>query len=81
MKRYLTLEDGTTFVGEGFGAAADAVHRAGGGKWIGVCGELAADASLTAKFLAAGADELSVSPPYIAEIKEKIRSSVIKRGR
>ena len=58
------------------GAAADAVHRAGGGKWIGVCGELAADASLTAKFLAAGADELSVSPPYIAEIKEKIRSSV-----
>ena len=25
MKRYLTLEDGTTFVGEGFGAAADAV--------------------------------------------------------
>jgi len=58
------------------GAAADAVHRAGGGKWIGVCGELAADTSLTAKLLAAGADELSVSPPYIAEIKEKIRSSV-----
>lgn len=25
MKRYLTLEDGTTFVGEGFGAAANAV--------------------------------------------------------
>lgn len=25
MKRYLTLEDGTTFVGEGFGASADAV--------------------------------------------------------
>lgn len=70
------IEDNTEPVFRLIGAAADAVHRAGGGKWIGVCGELAADASLTAKFLAAGADELSVSPPYIAEIKEKIRSSV-----
>ena len=57
-------------------SAAETVHRAGGGKWIGVCGELAADPAMTARFLDAGVDELSVSTPYVAEIKEKIRSSI-----
>ena len=57
-------------------SAAEAVHRAGGGKWIGVCGELAADTALTSRFLDAGVDELSVSVPYIAEVKEKIRAGI-----
>ena len=56
--------------------AADAVHAAGGGRWIGVCGELAADPSMTARFLEAGVDELSVPAVCIPEIKEKIRSSL-----
>ena len=34
-----------------------------GGAWIGICGELAADLSLTEYFLRIGIDELSVSPP------------------
>lgn len=54
--------------------ASDGIHAAGGDKWIGICGELAADTSLTETLLALGADELSVSPPYIARIKDKIRS-------
>jgi phosphotransferase system enzyme I (PtsI) len=53
--------------------AADAIHSVGGGKWIGVCGELAADTALTARFLECGADELSVSPPFLLKLKEKIR--------
>ncbi|MDD6261191.1 MAG: phosphoenolpyruvate--protein phosphotransferase [Clostridiales bacterium] len=57
-------------------SAAEAVHRAGGCKWIGVCGELAADTALTSRFLDAGVDELSVSVPYIAEVKEKIRAGI-----
>lgn len=53
--------------------AADAIHAHGGGKWIGICGELAADTALTARFLECGADELSVSPPFLLKLKEKIR--------
>ena len=53
--------------------AADAIHAQGGGKWIGICGELAADTTLTARFLECGADELSVSPPFLLKLKEKIR--------
>ena len=53
--------------------AADGIHAAGEGKWIGICGEMAADTALTATLLEAGADELSVSTPYIARVKEKIR--------
>ncbi len=56
--------------------AAEAVHGAGGKKWIGVCGELAADTSLTSRFLDAGVDELSVSAPFIPEVKEKIRTEI-----
>jgi phosphotransferase system enzyme I (PtsI) len=42
------------------------------GKRIGVCGELAADFNLTGFFLAIGIDELSVSPPFILPLKEKV---------
>lgn len=53
--------------------AAEGIHAAGGEKWIGICGELAADTRATEALLSCGADELSVSPPYIARVKEKIR--------
>ena len=42
--------------------------------WIGICGELAADLSLTEDFLRMGIDELSVSPPYVLPLREKVRS-------
>lgn len=44
------------------------------GKWVGICGELASDTSLTEEFLRMGIDELSVSPPYILRLRKKIRS-------
>ncbi len=46
----------------------------GHGKWAGICGELGADLSLTEEFLRMGVDELSVSPPCILTLREKIRS-------
>ncbi len=51
--------------------AADNAHRAG--KWIGICGELAADSELTDVFLAMGIDELSVSPSKILPLRHAIR--------
>lgn len=53
--------------------AAKGAHRHG--IWIGVCGELAADTSLTERFIEMGIDELSVSSPYILAVREKIRNS------
>ncbi len=47
-------------------------HKAG--IWVGICGELAADDTLTETFLDMGLDELSVSPTYILKLREKIRS-------
>ena len=42
------------------------------GKWVGICGELGSDMSLTEKFIDMGVDELSVSPSYILKLREKI---------
>ncbi len=42
--------------------------------WVGICGELAADDTLTETFLDMGLDELSVSPTYILRLREKIRN-------
>lgn len=50
--------------------AADQAHRAG--IWVGICGELAADVSLTGAFMKMGIDELSMSPGKILEIKAQI---------
>ncbi len=53
------------------------------GKWVGICGELAADLSLTEKFLTLRVDELSVSPIHAPELKSHIRNldlSPQKRG-
>ena len=46
-------------------------HRAG--KWVGICGELAADTSLTETFVRMGVDELSVAPGKVLEIRQKVR--------
>ena len=50
--------------------AANAIHECGG--WIGICGELAADLHLTQRFADMGIDELSVSPPYLLGVREKV---------
>ena len=47
-------------------------HKAG--IWVGICGELGADLTLTETFLRMGVDELSVSPPAVLPLREKIRS-------
>lgn len=44
------------------------------GCWVGICGELGADTTLTEEFLSMGFDELSVSPSMILKVREKIRS-------
>ena len=51
-------------------SAAEAIHKAGG--WIGICGELAADFSLTQRFCDMHVDELSVSTPYLLELRERV---------
>lgn len=50
------------------------------GKWIGICGELAADTSLTETFLRMGIDELSVSPSYVLAVREKVRNINLKKS-
>lgn len=51
------------------------------GKWVGICGELAADTRLTEQFLRMGVDELSVTPSFILELRKKIRGLDIKNER
>lgn len=51
--------------------AAENAHAEG--KWIGICGELAADLSLTERFLQMNIDELSVAPGMILPLRKKIR--------
>lgn len=52
------------------GMAAENAHRAG--IWIGICGELGADPTLTETFLRMGIDELSVSPSAVLGLRAKI---------
>ena len=42
--------------------------------WVGICGELGADQTLTETFLRMGLDELSVSPPSVLPLRKCIRS-------
>ena len=42
--------------------------------WVGICGELGADLTLTRKFLEMGVDELSVAPYDILPLRKKVRS-------
>lgn len=53
--------------------AADNAHK--NGKWIGICGELAADTSLTEQFLRMGIDELSVSPGFVLKVRSQVRNT------
>jgi phosphotransferase system enzyme I (PtsI) len=48
------------------------------GAWIGICGELAADTTLTERFLKMGIDELSVSPAFILPVRKAIREACYK---
>ena len=49
-----------------------------GGAWVGICGELGADTSLTETFIKMGVDELSVSPSRILSVRDAIRRSSSK---
>lgn len=51
--------------------SAENAHKHGA--WIGVCGELAADTTLTETFLRMGIDELSVSPPFVLKLRDTVR--------
>lgn len=49
----------------------DNAHKCG--KWAGICGELGADTELTQEFVNMGVDELSVAPPMVLKVREKVR--------
>lgn len=51
--------------------SAENAHKHG--TWIGICGELAADTSLTETFLRMGIDELSVSPTFVLKVRDSVR--------
>ena len=53
--------------------AAESTHAEG--KWIGICGELGADVTLTETFLKIGIDELSVAPGMVLKVRQKIREA------
>ena len=42
------------------------------GKWVGICGELGADTTLTERFIKMGIDELSVSPSMVLGVRSRI---------
>lgn len=53
--------------------AAESAHAEG--KWIGICGELAADLTLTEVFLKMEIDELSVAPGMVLPLRKCIREA------
>ena len=53
----------------------DNAHR--NGVWVGICGELGADLSLTETFLSIGIDELSVSPRAVLPLRQKVRETTL----
>ena len=57
---------------------ADSAHA--NGIWVGICGELAADKTLTETFLSFGIDELSVSPKHILELRNLIQKADISKS-
>nr|WP_308626243.1 phosphoenolpyruvate--protein phosphotransferase [uncultured Eisenbergiella sp.] len=46
-------------------------HKAG--IWVGICGELGSDTTLTKTFVDMGVDELSVSPTYVLSVRKAVR--------
>ena len=53
------------------GMTVQNAHRCGA--WVGICGELAADAELTRRFLEMEIDELSVTPSEILRLRKRVR--------
>lgn len=51
-------------------------HREG--CWVGICGELGADLSLTEELIKMGVDELSVAPSMVLKVRDKIRKTTCK---
>ena len=51
----------------------DNAHKEG--KWVGICGELAADTALTETFIEMGIDELSVSAGAVLAVRQAIRNA------
>lgn len=49
------------------------------GAWIGICGELAADTTLTETFLRIGIDELSVSPAFVLKVRDAVRNVDLRK--
>ena len=45
------------------------------GCWVGICGELGADLTLTKTFIEMGIDELSVSPTFVLPVRKNIRET------
>ncbi|MDE7194241.1 MAG: phosphoenolpyruvate--protein phosphotransferase [Oscillospiraceae bacterium] len=43
------------------------------GAWVGICGELAADTTLTEAFIRMGIDELSVAPSMVLKVRDTVR--------
>lgn len=50
---------------------ADNAHKAG--KWVGICGELGADTSMTETLVRMGIDEFSVTPAMVLKIRKIVR--------
>lgn len=57
----------------------DNAHK--NGIWVGICGELGADLSLTETFLSIGIDELSVSPRAVLPLRQKVRETTVAKVR
>ena len=57
--------------------AAENAHK--NGAWIGICGELGADTSLTETFLRMGIDELSVSPTFVLKLRDAVRKIDLRK--
>ncbi len=49
------------------------------GAWIGICGELGADVTLTKEFLRMGVDELSVSPSFVLKLRDVVRKTDLSK--
>lgn len=73
---------------------ADALHPAvlrliaqvvkaahGRGRWVGVCGNMAAERAAAPILVGLGVDELSVSPPAVADLKAQVRTMTMARAR
>ena len=50
------------------------------GKWVGICGELAADPAAVPVLVGLGVDELSVSARSIAEVKARVRELTLAQA-